>query len=341
MSDTEQRIAAEADADDAAPKGRQSPAAHAPEGSAETRKPVRKSGGFRLPRLTPTPLLPEAGAAGAPLTAVIAVISALAALALAAFILIRLAANDWTAELAASLTVQVKGADVEEIEARTELAREVLDAAPGVLEYRVLDSGEAAALLEPWLGKGAETYLNVPALIELKAEPGLRTRLDDLRAELETASEGISLDDHGEWNNLLSAAARSGQFFAFGVFALVLGAACAVAVFAARAGLAANADVVSLLHLIGATDEFIAAQVQRRFFSIGLKGSLAGLAIALFAVALAIIGARARGAAAFFLPHLKLSADLLLPMLLVPIAICLATAMTARLAVLSSLRREY
>ena len=86
----------------------------------------------RVRRLRKAPLLPEAGAGGAPLTAVIAVISALAALALAAFMLVRLAADNWTAELAASLTVQVKGVDVAEIETRTALAREVLDTTPGV-----------------------------------------------------------------------------------------------------------------------------------------------------------------------------------------------------------------
>ena len=98
----------------------------------------------------------------------------------------------------------------------------------------------------------------------------MRERVDALRERLEAASPGLALDDHGAWNDILSSAAQSGQLLAFGVFALVLGAACAVAAFAARAGLAANADVVSLLHLIGATDDFIAAQVQRRFFVIGL-----------------------------------------------------------------------
>ena len=62
-------------------------------------------------RLRSEPLLPEAGAGGAPLTAVIAVISFLAALSLAAFLVIASAAGEWTEELKTSFTVQIKGAD--------------------------------------------------------------------------------------------------------------------------------------------------------------------------------------------------------------------------------------
>ncbi|MEL6369651.1 MAG: hypothetical protein AAFY84_00170 [Pseudomonadota bacterium] len=287
------------------------------------------------------PLLPEAGAAGAPLTAVLAVISSLAALALAAFVVIANAAADWTAELDASLTVQVKGVDQEEIAARTDIAVDVLRATPGIEDVTVTASPEAAKLLEPWLGKGNADSLNVPALIEIRGSQDLRENLNDLEARLDAASPGLILDDHGDWNRRLTSAARSGQALAFGIFALIMGAASAIAIFAARAGLAANAEIVALLHLVGATDDYIAAQVQRRFFIIGLRGAFVGLLIAIFAIGLLALAARARGATEFFLPSIEFSLDLILPMLIVPLAVCLATAVTARLTVLRSLRRQY
>ena len=103
------------------------------------------------------------------------------------------------------------------------------------------------------------------------------TTLNLLQSRLTAAAPGAVIDDHGEWHGRLSAAARSGQMLAFSVFILILGAACAIAIFAARAGLAANEKIVSLLHLVGATDQFIANEVQRRFVILGLRGSLAGL----------------------------------------------------------------
>lgn len=318
------------------------------EGAIEPQRPEdhtaekRKSGGASLfRRLTRAPLLPEAGAGGAPLTAVIAVISSLASLALAAFIVIAVASNAWTEKLKSSVTVQVKGADSQEIESRLATAVKILDETEGVAEYRVIDSREAGKLLEPWLGKGNADSLNVPALIELRLNAAGRESIDELTKKFESASPGVILDDHGGWNDRLANAARSGQALAFAVFALVMGAACAISIFAARAGLSANAEVVSLLHLVGATDDFIANEVQRRFTVIGLRGSALGLIAAIFLLSLFALATRARGAEGFLLPGLAFGPDLVFPLLSVPIAICLVTAVAARMTVLRTLRETY
>ena len=292
-------------------------------------------------RFSRAPLLPEAGSGGAPLTAVIAVISSLAALSLAAFIIIAVASNAWTAELRSSLTVQIKGVDAAEIDARLADATRILDQTPGVAEYRIIDSKEASKLLEPWLGKGNTQSLNVPALIELKMSSTSDAEISDLAAKFKEISPGIVLDDHGGWNDRLAGAARSGQALAFAVFALIMGAACAISIFAARAGLSANAEVVSLLHLVGATDDFIANEVQRRFTVIGLRGSVVGLLAALSLLSLFALATRAHGAEGFLLPGLSFGPGLAFPLLSVPIAICLVTAVAARLTVLRTLRETY
>ncbi|MEO1135886.1 MAG: hypothetical protein AAFW68_04630, partial [Pseudomonadota bacterium] len=236
----------------------------------------------RFKRQGSAPLLPEAGAAGAPLTAVIAVMSFLAVLAMASLLMVNRAADEWTSALRSEITIQVKGADAEEIADGVAAALRILNDTDGVLEATERSREDTAALLEPWLGQGnASAFLNIPAIIEVKAAPSLRDDLDLLRNRLLAAAPGASLDDHGRWHDRLSGAARSGQALAFGVFLLVMGAACAISIFAARAGLAANHEIVSVLHLVGATDNFIAAEVQRRFFILGLRGALIGLAAAI------------------------------------------------------------
>lgn len=287
------------------------------------------------------PLLPEAGAGGAPLTAVIAVISSLASLALAAFIVIAAASNAWTTELKSSVTVQVKGVDAAEIEERTAAAVKALSEDPGVVGFDVVASRDAAKMLEPWLGKGNADALNVPALIELRLTEEGRQSADVIAEKLQAISPGVVLDDHGGWNDRLAGAARSGQAVAFIVFILIMGAACAISIFAARAGLSANADVVSLLHLVGATDAFIAGEVQRRFTVIGLRGSILGLAAALFLLLLLSLATRARGAEAMLLPGLAIGPGVVLPLVAVPLAICLVTAVAARQTVLRTLRETY
>lgn len=292
-------------------------------------------------RLRAEPLLPEAGAGGTSLTAVIAVMSFLATLSLAAFILIAGAAGAWTSELKSALTVQVKGADAAVIAQRVETALGVLESTDGVLSAQALTPEESARLLEPWLGKGnVGAYLNIPAIIEVKISDEARRDLDLLRTRLDAAAPGAVIDDHGEWHQRLSNAARSGQALAFAVFTLVMGAAVAIAAFAARAGLSANSEIVSLLHLVGATDGFIAGQVQRRFLVLGVRGSAVGLLGALLALGLASLALRAGGGGGDFLPELTLGPRLVLPLLIVPVALCLVTALTARRTVLKTLAKE-
>ena len=291
-----------------------------------------------LERLRSEPLFPEKGSGGAPLTAVIAIMSFLAVLALAAVILIASSAEKWTSDLKSGLTVQIKGPDAATIAVDTAAAARALEGLPGVMSVRALSQEEAAKLLEPWLGKGNVTsYLNIPGLIELTVSPDLRRDLAPLKAALGRAAPGAEIDDHGEWHDRLAAAARSGEILALSVFALIMGAACAIAVFAARAGLAANREIVALLHLVGATDTFVAAQVQRRFLVIGLRGALAGFVAAILAVAL--LGLAFRPGAGF-LPGVKLGWSTGLVLFLVPLALCFVTALTARVTVLKALEKD-
>lgn len=294
-----------------------------------------------LGRFRAEPLLPEAGAGGAPLTAAIGVMSFLAAIALAGLLLILAASQEWTSELERGVTIQIKGADAAEIAAGAAAAMKVVQSTEGVVEARLLTREETERLLEPWLGKGnVGEYLNVPALIEAQVSDKLRENLGPLEAQLKAAAAGAVLDDHKRWRDRVFAAARSGQALAAAVFALIMVAAGAIAAFAARAGLAANSEVVSILHLVGATDDFIANEVQRRFLVLAVRGSLAGLLLAALVAGLVVFGFRAAGGAGYFLPDIRMGPGAFAILLIVPIALCLVTAVTARLTVLKALSRE-
>lgn len=288
------------------------------------------------------PLLPEAGAGGAPLTAVIAVMSFLAVMAMAAVLIIHQSAGRWTAELESEVTVQVKGANPGDIAAGASAALRVLNETVGVEQAVLKTEEETAALLEPWLGKdNASAFLTIPAIIEVKVTPALRANIGDLRERLREAAPGASLDDHATWHKRLAVAAQSGQALALFVFGLVMAASCAISVFASRAGLAANHEIVSVLHLVGATDEFIAAEVQRRFFVLGLRGAMAGLITAFLTLGAAALMLDAGVGRDSFLPEFTMGGWQALWLFAVPLVTCLITAMTARLTVLKTLRAQY
>lgn len=294
-----------------------------------------------LPR-SRQPLLPEAGAGGTPLVAVIAVISFLAAMALAAFFIITQTTGSWTSSLRSEMTVQIKGDSKADIELQATAAAGYLRDTNAFQSVEIVDSDEAASMLEPWLGTGnVQAFLTIPALIKLQLNPAVPTDLSAVFTEMKVLAPNAEIDDHSRWNDRLATAGRSMQMIAFIVFLLVLGAACAISIFAARAGLAANRDIVSILHLVGATDEFIAQEVQSRFFLLGMRGALLGLLIAISSLSLVAFILRARIGVENFLPAFSLSASLLFSLLVVPIIICAVTAFTARATVLRALNSEF
>ncbi|WOI53642.1 hypothetical protein [Parvularcula sp. LCG005] len=297
---------------------------------------VQGSGAMRRRQ---TPLLPEAGAAGTPLTIVIAVLAFMASVALSGYFMVSRAAADWTGDLAGTVTVQVKGATSDAIDEGATAAEQILKDSAGVSRVHRLSREESEALLEPWLGKGNLTAdIPVPALITAEVTAERRQSLEPLRDSLAIAAPGATLDDHGIWNDRLVAAARRAQAIAFIIFMMVMSAAAAVIIFAARAGLAANRNIVEVMHLVGATDKFIANEVQQRYLSLGLRGGAVGALIA--AVVLFLIASFNDGSEGFFLPNLGADPGMLLWLVFVPLALCAVAAVAARITVLKVLKDE-
>ncbi|MEO1310600.1 MAG: hypothetical protein AAFV51_06475 [Pseudomonadota bacterium] len=222
-------------------------------------------------------LLPDAGAAGRPLSAAVSVVSLLAVLAIAASAAIFDVTARWTDDIERAVTIRVRGVSAAEIERDVAAVQRVLETTGGVAGSRVIDRKQAAELLSPWLGSGGlPDDFPVPALIAVEFVRAPAPDLELLSARVAAAAPGASLDDHRAWNARLLSSARAMQTAAVAVFALVLGAAAAVASFAARASLAANSRIVEVLHLMGATDGYIAAAVQNRLLRVAGLGAAAG-----------------------------------------------------------------
>ena len=303
---------------------------HAPEGPGGA--PQSDAAGVPLKR---APLLPEAGAAGVPLTVVVAILAFLASLAMAANIVVDRAVETWTTGLTSAVTVQVKGDDADAVAEASGRAAALLRGTPGVLTVEVLSRADAEALLEPWFGTGLPEDVPVPGLVTAEVTPDLRGDLSPLRAALEGSVPGAALDDHGAFNDRLLAAAARVRTLTGLIFGLVMLAAGAVIIFAARAGLAANRQIIEVMHLVGASDGFVAAQVQRRYFALGLRGGLAGAALAVIVVSVLVLLSGAEGA---FLPRVEIDARAMAWLVLVPLILCVVAALAARFTVLRTLR---
>ena len=287
-----------------------------------------------------TPLLPEAGAAGLPLTIVVAILAFMASVALIGNIAVARAVTAWTADLTGGITIQVKGEDTAAISEETDAAAALLQGRPGISSVRQLTRAEAEELLSPWFGTGLPADVPVPGLVTATVTADARGGFDELRTALAEAAPSAVLDDHGGFNDRLVAAGGRLKGLAFTIFAVVMLAAAAVIVFAARAGLAANKPIIEVLHLVGASDGFIAREVQRRYFLLGLRGGLIGGLFAVIVVSLAAAGSsRIAREEAAFLPGLGVQPAALVWLVVIPAILCVVAAVAARLTVLRSLRR--
>jgi cell division transport system permease protein len=234
----------------------------------------------RQAAVRPNQLVPENTVSGNALTIVIAIMSFLACLTLGAVTLVRDASRDWQMDVQRELTVQVKpvaGIDVGEEAARAAaIARET----PGVASVIVLDEAENAALLEPWLGAGLDmTDLPIPRLVIVRLTEPDAVNLDELRTRLQVV-QGATLDDHRVWIARVQTMANATFFAGVAILGLVFVATILSVVFATRGAMASNNVVVSVLHICGAEDGFIAREFQRHFLLLGLRGGLIGAALA-------------------------------------------------------------
>lgn len=189
----------------------------------------------------------------------------------------------WGDELARSSTIRIV-APQDQKAAQTSATLQILESTAGVAFARALDTEEQQGLLAPWFGPDLDLdTLPVPQLIEVIEED---TGFDAAGLRLRLAAEvpGAVLDDHTRWRKPLVQAATRLRLLGW-LSALLLGLTTAAMVtLAAHAALAANAQVIAVLRLVGATDHLIAQAFIRRFTLRALGGAAVGTILGMGAV---------------------------------------------------------
>lgn len=192
-------------------------------------------------------------------------------------------ADRWGEDLARSATLRIS-APAEDLPALTESALRVLGTTKGVASARALSPEEEQALLAPWFGDDvALDDLPVPQLIAITEEAGGYDG-DALRLRLEGEVPGAVLDDHGRWRRPLMQAASRMRAMGWLSLLLITGVTGAIVSLAAYSALSANAQVIEVLRLVGATDDFIARAFVRRYTLRAFWGAVIGLVAGLVAI---------------------------------------------------------
>ncbi|MGH6983501.1 MAG: cell division protein FtsX [Stellaceae bacterium] len=266
----------------------------------------------------------------------------LAGLALAAVMDLERALARWNESLTGTLTVELPGMTGPG-DKSLDAALTVLHAAPGVKSATPIDRAATAKLIAPWLGTAlSPADLELPRLIDVRLDPSRRTDLAALRVQLGNAAPGATLDDHQLWLDRLAHFARSAELTAIAILVLIGGVAVISVSFATRTGLAVHRDTIELLHLMGARDAYVARQFERQALRLALIGGVIGLvlaAAALLALSQATNAAAFLGDSVTLLPALHLRGWNWAVLAMLPVVAGLVSMATARLTVLTTLRR--
>ncbi len=283
-------------------------------------------------------IIPPGAASGRSLYAVVAVMCYLASLTLGLTLTVRQLASEYAKDLSGTVTIQIKPSDAADPDQQMARAIALLEATPGLYDIAPISTEEAEALVAPYIGRGnLPADVQIPQMIDLRLDQNNAPDLDELAARLSAEVPGAEVNDHSRWKSRLLAFSTSLQGMSVAALMLIVLAAVAIVAFATRAAMAANQQVVEVLHLIGAEDRFIASEFQGHFMRLGLWAGLAGAAVA--AATLFLVGQVAGADAEFFIPGLVLQWEAYAALLLVPLLSGLVAMLTARLTALSVIGR--
>ena len=202
--------------------------------------------------------------------------------------------QNWVTGLSGSLTVEIRPPFEQDQKAAAasqktfeESVKKVLALTkqhPAVKEGTALSREEISALIKPWLGDDMPKDLPLPAIIDIKLAPN--ADVPKLEADIKALAPAAVIDSHTDTLDdvrTLIATARLFVLLLTGVIVLLTAASISGIV---RAKLAIHAQEVETLHLVGASDEYIARQFRHHT----LKGSLKGATLGVICMVLTIAG---------------------------------------------------
>lgn len=239
------------------------------------------------------PIVQPASVAGRALTVVIAIMGFLACLTSGAVYMVSQSAEEWFADIASEITVQVSPAQDSEIEKKVTLVSLFLAKQPGIIQVSPLSEEESQELLEPWLGdSNTLSALPVPRLIAVEIDRAAPPDLTVIRRALESNFKGVAVDDHRRWQTELRTVTRSMVIGGFFVLFLVGAATVASIVSATKSAMASNREIIEVLHFVGARERFIAHEFEKHFLKIGIRAGLVGALGATFVFLMLPVGMR-------------------------------------------------
>ncbi len=258
----------------------------------------------------------------------------LTVLALTATFALNALQSRWENGLKGQFTIEVPADQKKKLDDVSAL----LTAHPAVEKIAVMSDDDIHGLLSPWLGndwKGADIPL--PGIISVTLKDEADPNLDTLGKRLNNAAPGTRIDAHEGWLTDVMRFTGALSFAAALLTLVVTGTVIVAVIGGVRTRMEIHREELKLLHLMGATDPYIARQLMRHSFLLALQGGLFGTA---FAVLLIFLTGWAAGEMSLtLLPDFSLNAAHWAGLAACPFVLALMAMLTARVTALHELRR--
>lgn len=196
--------------------------------------------------------------------------------------------NSWEKDITGAITVQIvpvenenKKIDTDKTQEQINKVLQFMENINGVKKVQVLDNKTIEKLMTPWLGNKVDvSSLPIPKLLDVQLKDNADINYDEITRGLHIVSPNASIDNHRLWLNRLLKFAGSLKTLAISVLFMVI-VICAFSIYySARTSLGMNINSIEILHIIGATDDYIARQYASRYAKIGFFSGVIGLALA-------------------------------------------------------------
>ena len=200
---------------------------------------------------------------------------------LAGFFMVSSLVHSWDKGIVNGWTVQIMPADnIEETDLRVNKVINFFEKHTAIEKVRIISDKQINKLMAPWLGSDVDiTSLPIPKLIDVRAKSSVEINFDKIAQDLSETAPYTTINSHQVWLKKLINFAQSVKILASAILLTVLTISAFSIFYATKTSLGIHQNIIEILHIMGATDDYIAKQYARRSFFIGLLSGLVGVCL--------------------------------------------------------------
>jgi cell division transport system permease protein len=197
--------------------------------------------------------------------------------------------SDWSRSLNGRITIEfqssVDGLNESLTEKQKKDVIKIAKETSGIKYIKYLKESDILKVLEPWLsGTSIPDDFPFPTIFDVEVEEGVRIDLLQLSEKLSKISQGVKIHDHAKWYAPIMKISNGLFTFAVLLSILIFATVCATIIFITKKTLGMHENVVRILQLIGASNDYIAMQFKQYYFQICCRSSLLSFMLSLLTI---------------------------------------------------------